>query len=46
VEGRKGFDTEADAKKIGELVLEKMKKSDLPVITVEEIKATIVSGRF
>jgi hypothetical protein len=46
VEGRKGFDTEADAKKIAELVLEKMKKSDLPVITVEEIKATIVSARF
>jgi hypothetical protein len=37
VEGRKGFATEAEAKKIGDLVLEKMKKNDLPVVTVEEI---------
>lgn len=37
IEGRKGFATEADAKKIGNLVVERMKARAFPVITVEDL---------
>lgn len=39
VEGRKGFSTEAEAKKIGALVVEKMKQTDFPVITLKDLEA-------
>lgn len=39
VEGRIGFPTEAQAKKIGALVVEKMKRTDLPVITLQDLEA-------
>jgi hypothetical protein len=39
IEGRKGFASEEEAKRIGELVTVKMKNTDFPVVTIEEIKA-------
>jgi len=35
--GRKGFDTEEDAKKIGNLVLDKIKNKKLPSVTLKEL---------
>jgi hypothetical protein len=40
VEGRKGFASEEEAKRIGELILGKMKNTDFPVVTLDEIKTT------
>lgn len=39
VAGRKGFTTEAQAKKIAALVVEKMKRTDFPVITLQDLEA-------
>ena len=35
--GRKGFDKEEDAKKIGDLVLDKIKNKKLPSVTLKEL---------
>ena len=35
--GRKGFETEEDAKKIGNLVLDKIKHKKLPSVTLKEL---------
>jgi len=38
VQGKKGFNSEEDAAKIGNLVLEKIKQKRLPSITLQELK--------
>ena len=43
IEGRKGFITEADAKKIGDLAITKMKHNKLPVILVSDLDSCKIS---
>lgn len=43
IEGRKGFVTEADAKKIGDLAMEKMKHHKLATIFVSELDSCKIS---
>ena len=38
VQGKKGFNSEEDAAKIGNLVIEKIKQKRLPSITLQELK--------